>query len=284
MKNILRLTLVLAFGTLLTPTAFGQTYIENARKYYNLGNYEGAQRYIELAQSVDNVYDQSLSTKNNQCRSLLQKASQHEQQKEYSAAKDCYSQVLAINPNDPNMRNKIEAMEKMKTPVPTSGSYSASASVVTTVRQSPNSSTSVNRTTSKYHVGQLLSDESIVVYVNATGLHGYAVAYCSTSAVTYSQAQNVLWNNHYGRNKRIPSVEEMEEISRVQYKIPNFSLGSDNYWTSSHYEKSSHGWTTVYHKVYNCWNGITSHECTTGGKHKNKADNHQHKFLIIVDF
>ena len=83
--------------------------LKEAQSSYNEGDYDKAVKLIKIYQSLLGVKDgEDLLTKSQQCQQYVQKAKLLEEQGDYAGVTQCYKEVLAINPNDPNANHFIE--------------------------------------------------------------------------------------------------------------------------------------------------------------------------------
>lgn len=114
MKNIIYF--VLLFGLILNPLKASsqnkEDYLSSAYTSFERGEYDNAQKALNVYVSVFDGDASDLAYKIQQCLTLNNKAEEAIARQQIKDAINYYRSVLSINPNDPIAKKKVEGLEK----------------------------------------------------------------------------------------------------------------------------------------------------------------------------
>lgn len=114
MKNIIYF--VLLFGLILNPLKASsqnkEDYLSSAYTSFERGEYDNAQKALNVYVSVFDGDASDLAYKIQQCLTLKNKAEEAIARQQIKDAINYYRSVLSINPNDPIAKKKVEGLEK----------------------------------------------------------------------------------------------------------------------------------------------------------------------------
>ena len=115
MKNIIYLFLLLGliFNPLQVSSQEKEKYLSSANKSFKKGDYNNAQKALNIYINHYKCDAPDLANKIQQCMTLRKKAEDAIAKQQIADAIEYYRCILSINPNDPIAKKKIEDLEEI---------------------------------------------------------------------------------------------------------------------------------------------------------------------------
>lgn len=205
MRNIIYLFLLLGvtFNSLQASSQNKEDYLSSAYASFEKGEYDNAQKALNVYVGVFYGDASDLVYKIQQCITFKNKAEDAIAKQQITDAINYYRRILSINPNDPNIQNKINKLQ-------------------TIINNTPKA----NQAESKHlQIGDKIDGYSIC-YINETKTSGWVIRIDNHKGT---------WPNQQPRSSawRIPSLDECKIIYKNRFKIGL----NKAYWTSTQSKK-----------------------------------------------
>lgn len=199
MKKFILTFLVVLFAVPIMAQDYN-AYLQSAQNKFDLGDYENAQKALKIYVEMTGQSETNLSERITTAIKLLKNAQISTDDQKYAHAITLYKQVLSINPNDPNVQNKINKLQA--------------------IINNSHKENQANTIESKLlQIGDKV-DGYPVCYLDETKTSGWVIR-IDNSKGTWSDKQ--LESSEW----RIPSLEECKIIYKNRFK-----LGLNRaYWT-----------------------------------------------------
>lgn len=182
------------------------TYLYTAQHKFDQGDYENAQKALNIYVEMTGQNKADLSAKISTVLVLLKTAQNSVDNQNYAHAITAYKKVLSINPKDPNIQNNINKLQ----------------SIIDNVNNVNHANTVKNKS---LQIGDKVNGYTIC-YLDETQMHGWVIRISNN---------NGTWFNHQFSNSewRMPSLDECKIIYKNKFK-----LGLNKaYWTSTRSKK-----------------------------------------------
>lgn len=201
MKKIIIILLGLFLFPMTGMSQNKESYLKSAYASFEKGEYDNAQKALNVYVRVYHGDASELANKIQQCKDFMNKADSAIARQQIKDAIDYYRGVLSINPNDPNIQNKINELQAI-----INNSHKANQA---------------NAIESKLlQIGDKVDGYS-VCYLDETKTSGWVIRIDNTEGMHNQFRPYGEW--------RVPSVEECKVIYKSRFK-----LGLNKaYWTST---------------------------------------------------
>lgn len=200
------LSLLVLFCALSVIAQDFNWYLQSAQNKFDLGDYENAQKALNVYAVVTGQSETDLSVRITTALQLLKSAQTSTDNQEYAHAITLYNQVLLINPKDPHVKDKIIKLQSF-------------------INNTPKENQSNAIESKQFQIGDKVGGYS-VCYLDKTKTSGWVIRIDNRKG-TWPNKQNdsSVW--------RIPSLDEYKIIYKNRFKLGL----NKSYWTSTQSKK-----------------------------------------------